>query len=319
MIGCRSTPKPRVTERLLALEKNEPIRRAGVQETDLELSLDGTTHRLRLRYLFTAGADASPDALPVVFVHGTPGTLCTWVEPIFGGAGFAGLREGRDCYAIEVIGHGMAPGSADPYDFETCGRFVAAALEALRLPRVHLVGHSYGGEFAWRAALEAGARVRSLTLIDSAGWPRGEDGFLPEEVAMRESRFARFAWILSSHDRVRSALAPHFRELPPERVEELHIVCENAENWHAMVDLARDEPAEDPSRAALLRKVGVPTLLLWGAEDIAYPPESFGQAFADTLPSARLSLIEGAGHYPHEERPAEVVRALSAFFAEQDP
>jgi pimeloyl-ACP methyl ester carboxylesterase len=59
-----------------------------------------------------------------------------------------------------------------------------------------------------------------------------------------------------------------------------------------------------------------PALLLWGAEDVAYRPERFGALFRDTIPDARLVLIEGAGHYPHEEKPAEVARAIAAFARE---
>ena len=57
-----------------------------------------------------------------------------------------------------------------------------------------------------------------------------------------------------------------------------------------------------------------PTLVLWGEDDIAYPLDVYGERFADDIPNARLTVLPDAGHYPHEERPAEVVQALDGFF-----
>ena len=84
-------------------------------------------------------------------------------------------------------------------------------------------------------------------------------------------------------------------------------------NWRAMVALCRDE---NGNRQSDLGQVGQPTLLLWGAEDIAYPVDRFAKAFEEAIPDARLAVIEGAGHYPFEERPAETAAALLAFLEE---
>jgi pimeloyl-ACP methyl ester carboxylesterase len=99
--------------------------------------------------------------------------------------------------------------------------------------------------------------------------------------------------------------------IPPDRVEEFFLVCENAHNWKAMIDLARDENGE---RQDELGDIQAPTLVVWGADDIAYPLEVYGERFAREIPRAQLAVLPETGHYPHEERPAEVVRLLSGFF-----
>ena len=132
---------------------------------------------------------------------------------------------------------------------------------------------------------------------------------------MRENSLAGWGWLLNSRSRIESALAPHFREVPPERVEEMFQICRNAHNWRAMVDLARDENGD---RAAELPALLTPVLLLWGADDLAYPPATTAQRFASDLPDARLVVLPATGHYPQEERPERVVEELRRFFAEQE-
>ncbi|MDF1801074.1 MAG: alpha/beta hydrolase, partial [Planctomycetota bacterium] len=199
-----------------------------------------------------------------------------------------------------------------PMTFQKGADFVAAVVAALDLPPVHLVGHSYGGEFTWRAALDAPELFRSLTLTSSSGYARTDDQMFPEEVEMRENSLADIGWWLNSPDRVETALAPHFATIPPGRTQEFFLVCENASNWRAMVDLVIDETG---GRSDELPGLDLPVLLLWGAGDLAFPPETFGQRFLADLPDARLVTVD-AGHYPPEERPVEYTAALASFLEE---
>lgn len=311
--GCGSLDKTELEARLLELEKNSAIRDHGLRRRGFELDLDGERHDLELTYLHVSAAKPAPGARPVVLVPGTPSTLFTWVEIAFGGEGFEGLGQDRDVYAVEVPGHGIAEGDLSPYTFDRCAAFVTAAVRSLDVGRVHLVGSSYGGEFAWRAALAAPELFETLVLIDSSGIARRDGDFLPEEVEMRENSLAKWGWLINSRERITTALAPHFGVIPPDRVEELFLVCENAHNWGAMIDLARDENGDRESELSDLR---LPTLLLWGEDDVAYDPDYYARRFAAAVPRSELRLLNETGHYPHEQRPAEVVRALGSFFEE---
>ena len=323
-VGCRSLSKPRLEAKLLELGKNAPV--TELQRREIQLDLDGESRTYELVYLHvpmqregTTPGTEPVDATPAVLVHGTPSTLFTWTELVFGREGddgFEGLRATRDVYAIEVIGHGVAPGTAAPYTFERCARFVTAAIRGLGLERVHLVGSSYGGEFVWRAALDEPELIESLVLIDSSGYTRREEDWLPEEVVMRENSLAKIGWMLNSRERITTALAPHFDVIPPDRVDEFFLVCENAHNWKAMIDLARDE---NGTREAEIPDIQAPTLVLWGAEDIAYHLDVYGERFARDIPRAELLALPGTGHYPHEERPREVIGALNRFFDSTGP
>lgn len=301
--ACLSMKKATVEERLLALEKNEPLR-GRIQTLERRVTLGGEELDARFRFC-RAGEPGRPI---VVLVHGTPSSLVTWTAPMFGPGG---LAQTCDVIALEMVGHGATRTELEAYSFERGAEWIQAFLEALDLRDVTLVGNSYGGEFVWRAALNRPDLVGRVVLMSSSGFPRKDDEWFPEEVKMREMSLAKIGWLINSRDNVRGALQPHFQvAVSDEHVEEVFLVCENRDNWHAMIDLARDE---NGTRAGELGLMGQPTLLLWGAQDIAYRPGTIGERFRATLPDARLELLEGAGHYPQEEEPAEVARAIAAF------
>jgi pimeloyl-ACP methyl ester carboxylesterase len=68
----------------------------------------------------------------------------------------------------------------------------------------------------------------------------------------------------------------------------------------------------DPSLPERLREVRVPVLVLWGAEDGIVTP-AYGRSIANAIPTASFQLLDGAGHFPQIERPAETLAAIRAF------
>ena len=68
----------------------------------------------------------------------------------------------------------------------------------------------------------------------------------------------------------------------------------------------------EPSAAERLGELGVPTLVVVGSEDLA-DIRAMCEQVAAAIPAARLETIEGAGHLPSIERPAELNRLLLDF------
>lgn len=316
MIGCRSMPKSEIEAQIVALEKNKPLLEGRELQT---LAFEFTPREgkkaveAELRYVVVKALEPSGEA-PVVCVHPTPSSLFSFTEVALGrtldGGSFEGLNASRDVYLIDVIGHGITQTKLSSYTFQSCANYVASAIEALDLKDVCLVGNSYGGEFAWRAALDRPDLISRLVLVDSAGYDRRPDDFLPEEVAMRKIPGAGFGWLLNSRERVRTALEPHFAELSEERLTEVFLTLESSDNWGAAVDLCRDEEGK---RAPELKKLKQPTLLVWGSEDLAYTPEKYGKRFEEDIPNSRLIVVPETGHYPQEERPEIFTQLMTQF------
>ncbi len=304
--GCSSLDKQSVSEQLLALPGNESL--APHLETHaLPLNFPGVDEVVELKVLRMP----RPGAPRLLLIHGTPGTLLNWSESLRGSEDFEGLEAFFDVTALELAGHGMSRDDLQPETFQECADFLSAAADALDIEPSIVVGHSYGGEVAWRFALDRPELVEALVLISSSGYTRADDEWLPEEQAMRDLPGAGLGWLLNARDRVDHALAPHFRGKPPaDFSEETFLVCENSVNWRTMVNLARDE---NGLRSGELKNLTMPTLLLWGEDDVAYPIERFAQRFATDIPDSELIVAEACGHYLPQERPDEFVRLLREF------
>ena len=101
--------------------------------------------------------------VPIVFLHGMGGTGLSWSP-------YVEALAGRDLYAVDTIGDvGRSQQRAVIEDANGLATWLAETLTDCGIERAHVVGTSYGGFIALSLAVHAGARVSSLTLIDSAG------------------------------------------------------------------------------------------------------------------------------------------------------
>jgi pimeloyl-ACP methyl ester carboxylesterase len=309
--GCSGMKKSAIEARLLELPKNAGLAALGLNKRTATVRIEGGEHELEYVWAHVpASADKRRSDAPIVFVHGTPACLFNWSLLCFDGAAPSELVGAADLYAFDVVGHGLGTRNAAPYSFQGCADSVRGFLELLDLRNVTLVGQSYGGEFAWRAALDAPERIAKLVLLDSSGYARGDGEWLPEEVKLRNWPGAGFGYLLNSRDRMRPALQHHFAApLRDDQLEEMFLLCENADNWKAMTQLCRDE---NGARAAEIAKLTQPTLLLWGERDVAYTVEKVAKRFQRDIAQSKLVLAP-AGHYPHEEAAPFVRRALLDF------
>jgi pimeloyl-ACP methyl ester carboxylesterase len=63
---------------------------------------------------------------------------------------------------------------------------------------------------------------------------------------------------------------------------------------------------------------GMPTLLLWGSDDMVVPVEH-AQLAHEAMPGSRLEVFDGAGHFPFHTHAGEVLAAMRAFLADTEP
>jgi pimeloyl-ACP methyl ester carboxylesterase len=175
-------------------------------------------------------------------------------------------------------------------------------LAQLRLSNVHLAGASLGGWLAAEVAVRSCHDLRSLTLVAPAGLqvkgvPKG-DVFLwsPEKLTRSLYHDPAFAEV-----RLSQALSD----------DDQRIVLGNR---MTAAKLAWQPRLCNPDLHKWLHRISVPTLLVWGENDIVIPPV-YGKAFAEFIPQAKLVTLPRAGHLPHIEQHSSFVGAFQDFVA----
>lgn len=253
---------------------------------------------------------AGADSVPVVLLHGTSASLHTWE------GWSAVMRPTRRVISMDLPAFGLTgPDPRDDYRIERYTRFVVALLDSLRLARVDIAGNSLGGEIAWHVAARHPARVRRLILIDPAGFPVASASV---PIGFRLARDRRFAWIMT---RIlpRGVVTASVRDVYGDTarvtdslVNRYYELTRRAGNRAALpFRFSQSRPGAD---TALLSRVTMPTLIMWGARDRLIPPSTAAR-FQQMMPNASLILYPGLGHVPHEEDARRTATEALAFLS----
>ena len=192
--------------------------------------------------------------------------------------------------------------SALPPSFTTVddlAYFYLDLMDALDLRDVVVVGVSVGAWIAADIVVKSTARIARLVLADAVGIRVSDDpetSDIADIFAMPEKDFIALAY----HDPAKGARDP---ALSDERL------VAQARNLESTARFAWAPYMHDPKLKGRLHRIGVPTLLLWGAQDRIVTPD-YGRAYAAAIPAARFALIDQAGHFPHLEQPEDFARQV---------
>lgn len=213
---------------------------------------------------------------------------------------------GKHCsyFAPSLPGFGS---SKRPKDFDTVFDLVRHTLDLIEdTPgdKVTLVGFSFGGWLAAEVAVLRPAKLDKLILVDPVGI----------RISDRETR--DILDIFNVHpDVVRDKSFHNPGRFAPDfdSMEDAELVT-YARNRDALCLYSWNPLLYNPQLRGWLRRVAVPTLVLWGASDGVVSPD-YGRAYAKLIPGARFELIENAGHHPEIEQPAKFVAHVAGFMS----
>jgi pimeloyl-ACP methyl ester carboxylesterase len=192
-----------------------------------------------------------------------------------------------------------------------------AVIRRLGGPAV-LVGHSISGGAATIAAAQEPSLITSV--VELAPFTR------KQSIRLGDLRVKRFrqgmlrllgAGAFGSVPLWRSYLDVAYPGVKPadwaERLGRIDSLLREPGRMKAMQGMGRQAPTD---AGAQLGNVRCPVLVVMGTLDPDWAdPHAEGSAIVDALPSGlgRLEMIEGAGHYPHDQLPDQVVSLMLAF------
>jgi len=249
----------------------------------------------------------------LVLLHGQPGSPADWL-PLAGR-----LPAQLHTVAADRPGYGSSPLAAG--GFAANARALLDDLDSRGVRHAVLVGHSYGGGVALSAASLAPERVAAVVLLASIGpgCVNGWDRLLAAPGAGRLC--ALVAWRLTPWmARARLARIRRRRGRPLRPDEHVnwqvwgHAGPEYRPLWRTFLTEQRALLRELGELESAIPSVQAPVLLLADPEDTQVPIGT-ARRLVQTLPDARLQLVQGAGHHLPRRAPDVVADAIVTFLA----
>jgi len=280
-----------------------------LDELRVELGTTGELLRIGEQQLYL---ERRGEGEPVVLVHGLGGSSYTWRKVM------PALAREYDVLAPDLNGFGLTDRPEDPeaYSREGQVRLLLRMLDTLGIDSAHFVAHSYGASLAMTLAARHPERVRSMVLVDAAG---------PDYPLERRRWLANIkplVWFYARGGGLRDARiarklrrAYHDDALVTEEVVGAYVsrmrVEGSVDAYRKMTRPRRSVPRETIRYADL----NVPILVVWGQEDQLIRI-STGEYYSSMLPDYRFVSIDGAGHFPMEEKPAEFLKHVRRFLGD---
>ena len=246
--------------------------------------------------------------VPLLLIHGFTSSTFSWKDV------FEPLSHSFRVIAVDVKGHGFSDKPDGDYTRRAQAALVVQLLDYLKIDKAWLVGNSMGAEIAVNVALLNGNRVAGLVLIDSSGVNvEGGESLAPAYIKIPVLGRLFVALALTSDRLVRSGLKKSFYDdskITEDRVDVYYRPLKTRSGQLAAVR-ARTQAGQFPIEPQL-DKVTVPTLIIWGAEDIVIPVAA-GRKMNALIPGSKLVIIDHCGHTPQEEQPARVIEEIQRF------
>jgi pimeloyl-ACP methyl ester carboxylesterase len=277
-------------------------------------------HRPTLAGYETRMLELEGDGVPIVLFHGYADSADTWRHTL---ATLA--RRGRRAIAVDLPGFGAADRLTSEPILPQLDEFAIGAVRYAagrqRTP-VLAVGNSLGGCVSLRLAERHGDRLAGVVGVAPAGLEMTRLLYLVQRDPILRSLLALPTPVPSFV--LRSAVARLYRQLAFAAPDSIDPGVISAFTYHHR---KRSQVARylDTAHRLLpelrtpfeLEKISVPILLVWGDRDRLVFHRGANRVL-DTVPDARLEVLEGVGHCPQVEASERFTELLLEFSDERE-
>jgi haloalkane dehalogenase len=240
-------------------------------------------------------------------VHGYPTSSYLWrnILPKLAEAGYRAV-------APDLPGFGDSPAELPgtwERQVENLDRFRRAA----GIERTALLVHDWGGLIGLRWACDHPGAVSALVITDTGFFPDGHWHGIAKSLKTE----GEGEQVVENMNRELFAMAIRQvgPDIPDEAIDEFYKVYTDPDRRQSQLDLYR---SGDFSKLEVydgkLGELGVPTLIVWGAND-QFAPVGGGYRFEKQISGSKLVVLEEAGHFLMEDEPERVADEISEFLA----
>ena len=283
---------------------------------------------LRERFIETNGIrlhvmEAGPQNGPMVlFLHGFPEFWFAWRKQIgyFAERGYLVVAPDQRGYNLSDKPQGIAPYRVDELTGDVLG-----IVEAYGRDRIFLVGHDWGAAVSWWTALKHPGLIRRLVIMN-----------VPHPVVMSRTLFTNpeqmkrswYIFYFQIPGAVEKFAAANRYQWPvdllvetsrpgtfqPDELEKYREAFLQPNAFSSMVNWYRASLQVPSERPASFR-VTMPTLVLWGVNDVAILPEQADESMAFCDQGRLVKFAEASHWLEHEEAPT-INPMIDDFFKE---
>jgi pimeloyl-ACP methyl ester carboxylesterase len=259
----------------------------------------------------------------LLLLHGIANNCQTWAGVI------DRLAESHTVIAPDLLGHGESDKPRGDYSIAAYANAMRDLLTVLDVEGATVVGHSLGGGIALQFAYQFPERCERLALV-------GSGGLGPElSAGLRAATLPGAELVLTALTGASAPLRLGMQVLERAgRVSGSQRIRDLAEAGDALLALKDVE-----ARRAFLRTLrsvvdargqavtaldrlylaqAIPLLVVWGSRDPIVPAQH-AETVRDLVPTARVEVFEGAGHWPHLDQPDRFCDVLLDFIAATEP
>ncbi|MEO1677178.1 MAG: 3-oxoadipate enol-lactonase [Pseudomonadota bacterium] len=246
--------------------------------------------------------DGDPAGMPLVFANSLGTDLRLWDDLL------PRLPAGLRLVRFDKRGHGLSSVPPGPYSAEDLAGDAAALLDALGIRSCVFVGLSIGGLIAQCLATSRPDLVSALVLSNTAARLGSTELWQARIADIKAHGLAGIAddvmerWFAPAFRQ--TAAYPAWRQMLINTPQAGYVGC-----CHALA--AADQ------RAATAR-LTLPTLGIAGSVDGSTPVAVVCDT-VESIPGARVEVIEGTGHLPCVEAPDRYAALLTTFLADLGP
>jgi N-formylmaleamate deformylase len=258
---------------------------------------DVTANGIKIHYTRTGGGTP-----PLVLNHGATDNGLCWT-PVA-----RALEAEYDVVMPDARGHGLSDAPVDGYGSGERAADLAGLIEALKLDRPIVGGHSMGAGTTLRFAADYPDRLRAAILEDP--------GFRAADAPPRPGGPREM--VLQHKDKTREELIAHIRQARPEWAEdELGPWADSKIQVSVNFANASRTFPERPDFRELLPRVKVPVVLITSDPERGgiVTPEVAAEA-QRLLPSMKVVRLSGAGHNVRREQFGPFLAAVRSFLKE---
>lgn len=219
---------------------------------------------------------------PVILLHGWLTDLET-MRPIANA-----LAQNFKVYLVDVVGFGKSDLPEHPLNSNDFGDFLGAFVKQLEISKPILIGHSNGGRMIINAVGRGIVEPRKIVLIDSAGL-----------VPKRKPKYYIKVGIFKAGKAILNKL-PDTKGIKEFKEKLLNHV--GSADYRASAPVLREtlKRIVNEDMSELLPNIHVPTLLIWGTNDMDTPIAD-AKKMEQLIPDAGLVEYQGAGHFSYLE------------------